>query len=48
MKKDLRQKKEALGNVGKNLQEDKITRTKARERVGCWLLFSRSVVPASL
>ena len=48
VKKDLRQKKEALGYVGKNLQEDKITRTKARERVGCWLLFSRSVVPASL
>ena len=48
VKKDLRQKEEALGNVEKNLQEDKITRTKARARVGCWLLFSRSVMPASL
>ena len=35
MKKDLRQKKEAFDNLGKNLVEDKTSRMKARVRVGC-------------
>ena len=35
MKKDLRQKKEALDNLRKNLLEDKTSRMKARARVGC-------------
>ena len=48
MKKDLRQKKEALDNLRKNLLEDETSRMKARARVGCQVGSGLLVVVQSL